>query len=113
LTELGANDDPPFTVHVAAGAAKRINAGGGRLFLWNRAVGKSGIRDFLSFRPPPDVEFECYYHAKRGVQLCVALQLNPKEIIVRARRWPFSGVRVCVDGKRWGWRGDSVPTVGP
>jgi hypothetical protein len=67
----------------------------------------------VSFKPPPDVEFACYHHRKRSVQVCVSRGLNPREVIVRARRWPFSGVRVYVDGKRWGWRGDSVPTVGP
>jgi len=58
--------------------------------------------------PPAGVEFACHHHAKRDLQICIATELEPREVIVRARRWPFSGIRMYVDGKRWGWRGDAV-----
>jgi hypothetical protein len=82
--------------------------GGGRLFLWSEPVGRSGSRDRVSIgTPPTGVAFECHHYAKRDLQVCVADDLMPREVIVRTRRWPFSGVRVYVDGKRWGWRGDA------
>jgi len=100
--------EPPFSVHIAGDAAERIRRRGGRLFLWQRPVGV-GIRDYVSIgAPPSDLVFDCYHHAKRDLQICVATDLGPREIIVQARRWPFSGVRVYVDGKRWGWRGEAV-----
>jgi hypothetical protein len=97
--------DPPFTVHVAQEAAERIRRRGGRLYLWNEPVGRIGVRDRLAFHPPSDRAFECYLHAKRDVQICVPPDFAFSEMIVRAQRRPFGGVRVYADGKRWGRRG--------
>jgi len=103
------SDPTPFAVHVTGDAGERIRAGGGRLFLWLEPVGRGGSRDCMSIgSPPPGVEFACHHYEKRSVQICVARDLEPREVIVRARRRPFRGVRVYVDGKRWGWRGDVV-----
>jgi hypothetical protein len=99
--------DPPFAIHVTRDAAERMRLRGGRLFLWQQPVGRMGSRDRLSLgSPPAGAQFTCHHYAKRDLQVCVSAGLEPREVIVRARRWPFSGIRVYVDGKRWGWRGD-------
>jgi hypothetical protein len=58
--------------------------------------------------PPNDVAYECFIVQKRDVQICIAREMDPpREVSVRSRRWPLGGVRVYVDGKRWGWRGSA------
>jgi len=66
------------------------------------------MRDCIAFdAAPSDISFDCHHYAKRNLQVCIAANLRPQEVIVRAGKWPFSGVRVYVDGKRWGWRGEA------
>lgn len=102
------SSEAPFTIHVTREAAERVTRQQGRVFLWETRVGKTGVRDHTSLGSAPShVSFDCYY-ARREVQICVAEGLELREVIIRARRWPFPGVRVYVDGKRWGWRGDAV-----
>jgi hypothetical protein len=74
---------PQFIVHVAPEAADRIRRGGGRLFVWTRQVGRGGTRDFHSFGPPPsDIAFGCRHDSKRDVEICIAADLTPREVIV-------------------------------
>ena len=69
------------------------------------------MRDRLSIEAPPEgIDFVCRHHAKPDAQIYVARELGLREVIVRTRRWPFSGVRVYVNGARWGWRGDASPS---
>lgn len=104
--------EPPFPVHITEDAAERIRSRGGRLFLWQRPVGRSYLRDCLSMTSPPtDIDFDCYHQSRRDVHVCIPSDLEVREIIVRARRWPFSGVRIYVDGGRWGWRGVGVTSA--
>jgi hypothetical protein len=94
---------------VTRDAAERIRGRGGRLFLWQEHVGRAGARDRMALdSPPADIEFDSHHDAKRDLQICVASNLGAREVVVRARRWPFTGVRVYVNGKRWGWRGDTI-----
>jgi hypothetical protein len=57
--------------------------------------------------PPVQMQFESYHHHDtRDIEICVPPDFGFSEVIVRSRRWPFSGVRVYVNGRRWGLRGD-------
>ena len=88
-------------------AAQRILQRGGRLFLWQRPVGRAWLQDCLAIgTPPPDVRFHCEQDLRAGVEVCIAEDVEASEIVVRARRRPLRGVRVYVDGKPWGTRGD-------
>ena len=80
------------------------------MFLWQDDVGGGLARDSASLdKPPAGVDFACYRHDRHDVTICIGHEVaTPHEIIVRPRRWPFRGVRVYVDGKRWGWRGEHV-----
>ena len=100
-------------MHVEGEAAQRILRRGGRLFLWQEAVGRAWLRDCLAIgAPPPDVTFDCEQDLRAGVEVCVADDVEAREIVVRARRWPLRGVRVYVDGKPWGTRGDVAAAGG-
>lgn len=87
-------------------AAERLRDRGGRLFLWNEPFGRIGLRDRFAYSPPSGGDFESHRYAKRDLQICVPPDFPYQEVIVRARRWPLRGIRVYVNGRRWGWRGD-------
>ena len=107
-----AEPDPAQTVHVSRDAAERIRGRGGRLFLRNEPVGRLGLRDRFAYSPPSGGDFECHRYAKREVQICVPSDFPYQEVIVRAQRRPFRGIRVYVNGRRWGWRGDGEVSGG-
>ncbi len=92
-------------IGVLSEAARRIRVKRGRLFLWQEPVGRAWVRDRISFdEPPRHLEFKCD-HVKE-IDVCVAFNVpTPRNVDVKPRRRPFRGVRVYVDGKRWGWRG--------
>jgi hypothetical protein len=94
-------------VRVARAAAERIRRRGGRLYLWQTAVGGAWLLDRMAFERPSEVwDFECT--ESEAVELCVSAGTAVHEIRVEPSRWPFGGVRVYVDGKRWGWRGPAA-----
>ncbi|MBD0329145.1 MAG: hypothetical protein ICV64_03475 [Thermoleophilia bacterium] len=96
-----------MNVHVSTEAAEHIRGRGGRLFLWSTPVGRAFVRDHLAFAPPAEpVEFAC--RSRRGVDVCVAQDVGAREVLVRTPRRPLRGLRVHVDGKRWGWRGGAA-----
>jgi hypothetical protein len=94
-------------VRVTPEAAVRIRRRGGRLFLWQQPVGRAFVREQLQFdRVLGPWEFVCV--GVEGVEVCLAGGMPGAEVRVEASRWPRGGVRVYVDGKRWGRRGDSA-----
>jgi hypothetical protein len=93
-------------VRVSPKAAAQISQRGGRLYLWEQAVGDAFVRDRLAFdRVAGPWDFECVESA--GVEVCIDRGVGASEIRVEPRGWPLRGVRAWVDGKRWGRRGNS------
>ena len=94
-----------MVVRVASEAAARIRTRGGRVFLWQEPVGAAFVRDRLAFRRPGERwQFKSFQRA--GVEICLAPEVGAREVFVRPRRWPLPGIRVEVNGKDWGRRGE-------
>jgi predicted DNA-binding transcriptional regulator AlpA len=108
----------PLVINVSEAAAALIQARGGRLFLWTEQVGM-GVRDRVSSSPPPDLLFECRFVRPLGrlwnsddaapvVQICVWEDFPFAVLRIRTQRWPLHGLRIYVDGERFGWRGSTA-----
>jgi hypothetical protein len=94
------------TISVERAAGERIRKRGGRVFLWQLPVGTQAVRDCVSLeRGPAELNFDQFHDDKRGIDVYLAKDVIAREVIIRSRRWPFGGVRIYVDGKRWGWGG--------
>ena len=94
-----------MNVRVAPEAAARIRGQGGRLYLWLEPVGEAFVRDRIAFDYAGPSLFLCEESA--GVEICVARDVDAREIVVEPRRWPLRGVRAWVNGRRWGRRGEA------
>jgi hypothetical protein len=85
-------------------AASYIGSRGGRLYLWQEAVGKSWATDHSAFIDPSrEIAFTPVW--VDGVALMLADDLEPPTSIrIGLSRFPRR-VGVEWDGERWGWRG--------
>ncbi len=80
---------------------------GGRLYLWQTAVGKSWAADHMGFIDPGrETPFTPVW--VEGVTLMLAEDLElPQSIRIRVDRIPRR-LHVEWDGQRWGWRGGAL-----
>ena len=94
-------------LQVSQDAAGYIRERGGRLYLWQEAVGKAWASDHMGFDDPRHgVAFSPVW-TDGGVALMLAEDLDaPRSVFVRLRRVP-RGLHVEWDGRTWGWRGDA------
>lgn len=90
-------------IEVTQGAAERIVAHGGRLYIWQEEVG-AWLADHLSF-DEPDVPALRRIPAGLVTLLIDARIELPKRLRVSALRFPPGRLRVEWDGQVWGARG--------
>jgi hypothetical protein len=91
-------------VGVTPEAAEYISLRGGRLYLWEDAVGRAWAVDRSAFVDPGrGITFRTV--GAGGVALMLAADLEePKTLQIRVDRLPHR-LHVEWDGARWGWRG--------
>jgi hypothetical protein len=104
VDKVGAEHE--IELEVTPEAGRRIRGRGGRLFVWQTPVG-AWLRDDAAFEPPADVAFHTLFDA--GVEVGVGEDVDVRDTVrVTAKRWPGRGVKVLVDGKVWGRRGEAA-----
>ena len=105
---MAEHDLPEPVIEISDDAEQRIFEHGGVLYIWNETVG-IGVRDCISYRPPSGVEFECSFVPPDDlVQVCLERDFPFVTVSIEAKRWPTRGLRVHVDGERWGLRGGAI-----
>ena len=90
-------------LEVTREAARRIRLHGGALYIWQEAVGEVWSKDESAFTQPDGYDFRRHFDA--GVYVFLADGLSPSHIRVKPQAWPWRGVKVFFEGRRWGQRG--------
>jgi hypothetical protein len=90
-------------LEVTREAGRRIRQRTGELYLWLEPVGQTWVSDELDFERPEGVDFR--RHRDAGVEIFLGTDVKAQHVRVTGRLWPFRGVKVLIDGKRWGRRG--------